>query len=204
MVVPQSVSPMPYTTEQLLEFLDQELKATWKGQRVLLSSDERLANPVISKAIGTEKLSKVYAIQDFRAQIHAYQQEHGVSGLIWHDCCFRGRSIRIPELHPQLAATPQDKLALVAAKTAILNFWRESVQGLNLWLANGDFHPTTPDHVENLAATSEWAEIIAARTELYLTLCWGNPKECHCDWARPQSGCERIIATEGKPSGIKV
>ena len=202
--MPQRVPPMPYTTEQLLEFLDQELKATWKGERVLLSSDERLANPVISKAIGTEKLSKVYAIQDFRAQIHAYQQEHGVSGLIWHECCFQGRSIRIPELHPQLAATPQDKLALVAAKPAILNFWQESVQGLNLWLANGAPQLTSPAHVEELASNCEWAEIVAARTELYLTLCWGNPKECHCDWARPQSGCERIIATKGEPSGIKV
>ena len=195
---------MPYTTEQLLEFLDQELKATWKGERVLLSSDERLANPVIAKAIGTEKLSKVYAIQDFRAQIHAYQQEHGVSGLIWHDCLFQGRTIRIPELHPQLAAIPQDKLALVAAKPAIMNFWHECVVGLNLWLAGSQPRSTTLDHVETLAATSEWAEITAAQTELYLTLCWGDPKECHCDWARPKSGCERIIATEGEPSGIKV
>jgi hypothetical protein len=204
MVVLQSVLPMPYTTEQLLEFLDQELKATWQGERVLLSSDERLANPVISKAIGTEKLSKVYAIQDFRAQIHAYQHEHGVSGLIWHDCYFRGHSIRIPELHPQLAAIPPDKLALVAAKPAILNFWYNSVIDLNLWLAGSDPQPTNQHHVEHLATKSEWAEITAARTEIYLTLCWGDPKECHCDWARPQSGCERIIATEGEPSGIKV
>jgi hypothetical protein len=200
----QSVLPMPYTTEQLLEFLDQELKATWQGKRVLLSSDERLANPVVSKAIGTEKLSKVYAIQDFRAQIHAYQHEHDVSGLIWHDCSFQGRSIRIPELHPQLAAIPQDKLALVAAKPAILKFWRTSVTGLNLWLAGSQPQPTTTDHVEALATQSEWAEITAARTEIYLTLCWGDPKDCHCDWARPHSGCERIIATEGEPSGIKV
>jgi hypothetical protein len=85
---------MSYTTEQLLEFLDQELRATWKGERVLLSSAERLDNPVISKAIGTDKLSKVFAIQDFRAQIHDYQRQHGVSGLIWHTCNFRGRSLR--------------------------------------------------------------------------------------------------------------
>ncbi len=202
--MPQSVLPMPYTTEQLLEFLDQELKATWKGERVLLSSDERLANPVISKAIGNEKLSKVYAIQDFRAQIHVYQHEHGVSGLIWHDCHFQGHSIQIPELHPQLAAISQDKLTLVAAKPAILNFWRDRVSHLNLWMAGYIPQPTTLDHVEALAANSEWAEITAARTELYLTLCWGDPKECHCDWARPQSGCERIIAAEGEPSGIKV
>ena len=78
----------------------------WKGERVLLSvRRKRLANPAdFPRPSVPKNLSKVYAIQDFRAQIHAYQQEHGVSGLIWHDCHFRGRSIRIPELHPQLAA----------------------------------------------------------------------------------------------------
>jgi hypothetical protein len=202
--MPQSVLPMPYTTEQLLEFLDQELKATWKGERVLLSSHERLANPVISKAIGTEKLSKVFAIQDFRAQIHAYQQEQGVSGLLWHSCEFQGHSIRVPELHPQLAAIPQDKLIMAAAKPAILNFWREVIVGLSLWLAGSQPQATNLDHVETLMAQSEWAEIAATRSELYLTLCWGDPKECHCDWARPESGCERIIAAAGEPSGIKV
>lgn len=198
------VLPMPYTTEQLLEFLDQELKANWKGERLLLSSDQRLNNPVISKAIGTEKLSKVFAIQDFRAQIHAYQQQHGVSGLIWHSCSFRGRTIRCPELHPQLAAISSDKLALMAAKPTILSFWRDAITDLRLWLAGSQPRLTTLEHVEALGSQSEWAEIAATRSELYLTLCWGDPKECHCDWARPQSGCERIIATAGEPSGIKV
>jgi hypothetical protein len=195
---------MSYTTEQLLEFLDQELRATWKGERVVLSSAARLDNPVISKAIGTDKLSKVYAIQDFRAQIHEYQRQHGVSGLVWHTCHFQGRSIQVPELHPQLAAIPADKLTLAAAKPAMLQFWREAIPGLQLWLAGGSPQPTTLEHVESLVVTSEWAELAATRTELYLSLCWGDPKHCHCDWAKPESGCERIIATAGEPSGIKV
>jgi hypothetical protein len=195
---------MPYTTEQLLDFLDQELRATWKGERVVLSSADRLDNPVISKAIGTDKLSKVYAIQDFRAQIHDYQRQHGVSGLVWHTCWFQGRSLRLPELHPQLIAIPADKLALVAAKPALIQFWREAIVDLQLWLAGQEPEATTLDHVETLIATSEWAELAATRTELYLTLCWGDPKDCHCDWARPESGCDRIIAAAGEPSGIKV
>ena len=195
---------MTYTTEQLLAFLDQDLRATWKGERVVLSSDERLDNPVIAKAIGADKLSKVFAIQDFRAQIHNYQRQHGVSGLVWHTCEFQGQSLQVPELHPQLIAIPDDKLALTAAKPAIIQFWRAAIPDLRLWLAGRPAQPIALDQVETLIAACEWAEIAAARTELYLTLCWGDPKDCHCDWAKPESGCDRIIAAPGEPSGIKV
>jgi len=170
----------------------------------VLSSADRLDNPVISKAIGTDKLSKVYAIQDFRAQLHDYQRQHGVSGLVWHTCQFQGRSLCIPELHPQLIAIPADKLTLVAAKPALIQFWREAIGDLNLWLAGHVPRATTLDHVNTLIAASEWAELAATRSELYLTLCWGDPKDCHYDWAKPDSGCDRIIATIGEPSGIKL
>ena len=63
---------MAYTTEQLLDILDQELKATWRGERVLLQADHRIDNPVISKALGSQKLSQVFAFQDFREQIHSF------------------------------------------------------------------------------------------------------------------------------------
>ncbi len=195
---------MSYTTEQLLDFLDQELRATWQGERVVLSSVERLDHPAIAKAIGAQKLSKVFAIQDFRAQIHDYQRQHGVSGLLWHTCQFQGRAIQVPELHPQLIATPADKVVLVGAQSVVLEFWRQSIAGLRLWMAGNQPRPTTREAVERLVEASEWAELAATRTELYLSLCWGDPKECHCDWARPESGCDRIIATAGEPSGIKV
>jgi hypothetical protein len=195
---------MSYTTEQLLDFLDQELRATWQGERVLLSSVDRLDHPAIAKAIGAQKLSKVFAIQDFRAQIHDYQRQHGVSGLLWHTCQFQGRAIQVPELHPQLIATPADKVVLVGAQSVVLEFWRQSIAGLRLWMAGNQPRPTTREAVERLVEASEWAELAATRTELYLSLCWGDPKECHCDWARPESGCDRIIATAGEPSGIKV
>jgi hypothetical protein len=195
---------MSYTTEQLLDFLDQELRATWQGERVVLSSVDRLDHPAIAKAIGAQKLSKVFAIQDFRAQIHDYQRQHGVSGLLWHTCQFQGRAIQVPELHPQLIATPADKVVLVGAQAVVLEFWRQSIAGLRLWMAGNQPQPTTREVVERLVEAIEWAELAATRTELYLSLCWGDPKECHCDWARPESGCDRIIATAGEPSGIKV
>lgn len=196
---------MSYTTEQLLEFLDQELRATWRGERVVLSSSQRLDHPAIAKAIGTDKLSKVFAIQDFRAQIHDYQHQHQVSGLVWQTCCFQGDCLRVPELHPQLAAIAQDKVTLITAKPAVIAFWQASIEGLKLWQSqSGVPQPIPRAQVDEFIQACEWAEIAATRTELYLSLCWGDPKECHYDWSRPESGCERIIAAPDQPSGIKV
>ena len=195
---------MSYTTEQLLDILDQELRATWRGERVLMSSADRLNNQVVAKALGTEKLSKVFALQDFREQIHHYQREHSVSGLVWHTCRFKGCSIRFPEIHSQLIAIPEDKIRLLEAKSAVLDFWRQSIEGMRLWLAGTPPQPTGVRHVERLIDETEWAEVDATRTELYLTLCWGDPKECHYGWAQPDSGCERIIAAIAEPSPIKI
>jgi len=194
---------MSYTTEELLDFLDQELRAAWRGERLVMSSTQRL-NPVVAKALGTEKLSKVFAVQDFRDQIHQYQREHGVSGLVWHTCRFRGRSLQFPELHPQLVAIPEDKAALVAAKTDVIEFWRSSIEGLKLWRSGTPPQPVELITVNQWIATAEWAEVDGTRTELYLSLCWGDPKECRYDWAKPASGCERIIAAIAEPSAIKV
>jgi hypothetical protein len=194
---------MSYTTEELLGFLDQELRAAWRGERVVLSSEERL-NPVVAKAIGTEKLSKVFAVQDFREQIHQYQQAHNVSGLVWHTCRFQGRSHQFPELHPQLVAIPADKIALVQAKAGVIDFWRSSIDGLRLWRSGAPPLELELSTIEQWIETTEWAEVDATRSELYLRLCWGDPKVCHYDWARPDSGCERIIAAIAEPSSIKV
>jgi hypothetical protein len=195
---------MAYTTQQLLDILDQELQATWRGERLLLSTDNRLANPVIAKALGAAKLSKVFAIQDFREQIHQYQRDHSVSGLIWHQCTFKGQTIQFPELHPQLAAIPEDKRQLMAAKSEVLRFWRRAIEGLQLWRAGHDPEPISLQVVNQQIQRAEWAEVSATRNELFLSLCWGNPKECYCDWAYPDSGCERIIAAMAEPSAIKV
>lgn len=194
---------MSYTTEELLDILDQELRAAWRGERVVLSSTQRL-NPVVAKALGTKKLSKVFAVQDFREQIHQYQRDHQVSGLVWHTCRFGGRSLQFPELHPQLIAIPADKVTLMAAKPAVIEFWRSSLAGLRLWQPGTPPQPLERDQVEQWIAETEWAEVDATRTELYLRLCWGDPKECHYDWAKPASGCQRIIAAIAEPSAIKV
>ena len=195
---------MAYTTAQLLDILDAEMKAAVRGDRLLLSSDRRLDNPVITKAIGPQKLSQIYAFQDFRDQIHQYQIAEGVSGIIWRDCTFQGRSVRFPEIHPQLTAIAEDKLKLSAAKGAVITFWRECISDLKLWRASNPPEPIELEKVETLIENAEWADVEATRSELYLLLCWGNPKESYYAWAYPESGCDRIIAAVDKPSGIKV
>lgn len=195
---------MAYTTAQLLEILDAEMKAAVRGDRLLLMGDRRLDNPVITKAIGPQKLSKIYAFQDFREQIHQYQIAESVSGIVWRECHFRGRSVRFPEIHPQLTAIAEDKLKLGAAKGAVIAFWRDSIADLRLWRATNPPEPVAIAQVNALIERAEWADVEATRSELYLLLCWGNPKESYYAWAYPESGCDRIIATRTQPSGIKV
>lgn len=195
---------MAYTTQQLIEILEEELRATWRGERIVLSSAERIDNPIVAKAIDLGKASKVFAYQDFRRQIHEYQQQHGVSGIIWRTCRYQGQSIRYPELHDQLIAVPGDKETLMAAKGAVLRFWQAMTQGMNFWLVAHRHRPIAADSIEELMEQAEWAEIDAALTELYLGLCWGNPQDYRYQWAKPQSGCHRIIAAFHEPSSIKV
>jgi len=194
---------MSYTTKELIEILDQELRATWQGKRVLFSSSDRLNNPVLAKAIGTEKLSKVFAYRDFRAQIHEYQRQHRVSGLVWRMCRFNGYVVECPELHNQLIAIPEDKETLKRVKPSIFEFWQKATQNLNLW---ADGNPSTPIDSETVAErveAKEWLEVETTREELILNLCWGNPKECHYQWALPHSGRDRVIATaKDQPSQI--
>ena len=195
---------MTYSTQQLLDILDQELRATWNGKRILLSSAERLDNPVVAKALDMQKVGKVFAYQDFRRQVHEYQQAYQVSGLIWRDCHFQGRSVRFPELHNQLIAVAGDKERLMAAKTEILEFWQVCTQGMGFWLAAHHHRPLRPDSLADFIQETEWAELDATQSELFLGLCWGNPQDYQYDWAKPESGYYRIVAAMNQPSTIKV
>lgn len=195
---------MTYTTEQLIEILEKELRANWQGERVLLSWQNRINDPVVSKALDPKKVSKVFAYRDFRSQIHEYQRENHISGIIWRVSSFKGKSLKFPELHNQLIAIPGDKQVLMAAKDAILDFWGQVTEGLNFWLAVKERQLISDHFLKELTQQAEWAEINAARTEIYLGLCWGNPEKHHYEWARPDSGCNQIIATVNEPSSIKI
>ena len=205
-----------YTTQELIEILDRELKANWKGKRIVLSSEERINDPVVSKLLDMEKVSKVFAYQDFRRQIHEYQKQHQVSGIIWRECSFHNKTIRYPEVYNQLIPIEGDKETLIQAKSSIIEFWRETTANMQFWLVNApgktknksntnSYHQKISlEYVEKLINQTEWAEIDAACTEIYLGLCWGDPLEYRYQWAKPKSGCDRIIASHNQPSSIKI
>ena len=202
---------MTYTTDELIEILDRELKENLKGKRVVLSSAQRINDPVVAKALNMDRVNKVFAYRDFRSQIHKYQQKHQVSGIIWRNCTFEGQTITYPEIHSQLVAIPTDKDILISARQEILEFWDRVTTKMNFWLVNnstgnnGNHHqPIEPSYLKKLINQTEWAEIDAARTEVYLGLCWGEPQDHQYQWAKPKSGCDRIVATISKPSAIKI
>lgn len=203
---------MTYTTEQLIEILDRELRENWQGKRIVLSSAERINDPVVAKALNLEKISKVFAYQDFRRQVHQYQQQYQVSGIVWRTSTFQNKTIRYPEVHNQLIPVEGDKEILIEAKESIVAFWREVTEGMNFWLVSPpgsqfskDRHQKiSHEYMERLVQQAEWAEIDAARTEIYLGLCWGDPLEYRYQWAKPKSGCDRIIAALNEPSSIKI
>ena len=237
---------MTYTTQELIDILDRELKASWKGKRIVLSSRERINDPVVSKLLDMKQVSKVFAYQDFRNQVHQYQKQHRVSGIIWRNCHFNEQSICFPEIYNQLIPLEEDKQILIQAKDSVINFWQEVTAGMNFWLANassqckqgdgeagsrqqgdgetgspkglaplrsaswGDREKTThhlkisSEYVAKLIRQAEWVEVDAARTEIYLGLCWGDPSEYRYQWAKPKSGCDRVIASHTIPSSIKI
>jgi hypothetical protein len=195
---------MPYTTEELIDILDRELRANWRGERVLLSCADRIDLPIMAKALDMNKVGKVFAYRDFRHQVHEYQKQHQVSGIIWRSVSFDNVSLSFPEVHNQLIAIPGDKDILIAAKESVLSFWREVTTKMNFWLAESTPQPINLAYVEKLAHDSEWAEIDPALNEVYLGLCWGNPQDYRYLWAKPKSGCHRIIASHNEPSKVKI
>lgn len=204
---------MPYTTEELIDILEQELKAHWHGKKVLLSPETRIDNPVVAKAINLDKVGKVFAYQEFRQQIHAYQLKYQVSGVIWRLIKFQGQEISFPEIHNQLIPIPGDKEILVKAKNSVLKFWQRVTKDMKFWLVNAPGNPAkklTPhqaikrEYLQLLMQEGEWAEIDAGINEIYLGLCWGDPQEYRYQWAKPDSGCNRIIAAFNQPSLTKI
>lgn len=225
---------MTYSTQELIAILDRELKANWKGKRVVLSSADRINDPVVTKLLDMNQVSKVFAYQDFRNQIHQYQKQYRVSGVIWRSCTFEEQTVCYPEIHNQLIPLEEDKTNLIQAKQSVIDFWLKVTSKMQFWLANTPGNNArlsnlsvqknevnrevprtqnnqknphlqiTKEYVIKLIRQAEWAEVDATRTEVYLGLCWGDPLEYRYQWAKPKSGCDRIIASQTVPSSIKI
>ena len=194
-----------YSTQDLIRILNDELNATWRGDRLLLSTEDRVGVPIVNMALDQEQVGKVFACKDFTQQIHKYQLEKQVSGIIWRELVVGEHHLKLPEVHQQLVAIASDKTILREAKEQVLNFWWQITAELNFWeLKNHEAIPVEADKIRLAGQLAEWAEIDIGRNEVYLALCWGNPKECHYRWAYPDSGCDRIIAAQSEPQHLNI
>ena len=158
---------MTYTTAQLIEFLDRELQANWRGERQLLSPTHRINHPAIAMALDPNKLSKVFAYREFRAEIHDYQREHSVSGIVWRSCRFREDELRLPELHNHLVAIDGDKEVLMAAKAETISFWRTHTAAMKFWLSDGEPASISSAELEQRIDDAEWVIRCRARRAVF-------------------------------------
>ncbi|MEM1367124.1 MAG: hypothetical protein AAGG02_03740 [Cyanobacteria bacterium P01_H01_bin.15] len=187
-------SSMSFSTQDLIKILDNELKAIWRGERQVLSCEERLNSPAIAKALNLRQVNKVFAFQDFQRQIHDYQQEHHVSGIIWRELTCQGQTLTVPELHNKLIPVEGDKQTLMAAKSEIFDFWKEKTQDMVFFLEDSQT-TTTAEYADYLLLRADWVELDIGIKDFYLGLCWGDPTKYRYRWARPSSGRDRITAT---------
>lgn len=163
--------------------------------------------------ITTESLDSTEAYWEVREAIHHYQRANAVSGIVWNEIAYRGKTVRVPRLHDQLVSVPGDKEILIAATSAILNWWAEVTEGMDLWKSTGNDQsvPITLEQILPAALLAEWAEIslwdspisvvdeegekwVEARLDLNLQLCWGIPDNVAYS-GYPESGSEWFYAT---------
>lgn len=189
-----------YNTQELIQILADERRACLEGQRLNLAA-KASGNPVIDKYLRTDGVQKFTAYQDFKAAVHRYQRERGVSGIVWRQLTVKGKTLRYPEVDAQLIALPSDVETLKAVKASLLAFWQEVTDGMELYLSvnNGkDYRLITPSDVDRIAQRTEWANLCKWENtnflEIILQLGWGQPAEAAYKRGWPASGSEYIHA----------
>ncbi|MDX2240525.1 MAG: hypothetical protein NW224_07570 [Leptolyngbyaceae cyanobacterium bins.302] len=189
-----------YSTEDLIRILAEERRACINGQRLNLAVSPS-GSPFLDKFLRSEGLQKFSAYNDFRASVHSYQREHGVSGIIWQTQTIRNRQFRFPKIDDQLIALPEDLELLKTAKESLFDFWRDVSEGMNLYLSlnAGKAHQQiAPIYVDRILQRSEWASLSHQGTgnslEIILQLGWGKPEAATYRRGFPESGSEYVHA----------
>lgn len=187
-----------YSTDELLQILASERQACLTGKRLKLTTKVS-GNPVIDMFLKAEGLQKFTAYQDFKAAVHRYQREQGVSGIVLRQMTLKGKTLHYPAVDDQLIAIPRDIEILKSAKTSMLAFWHEVTAGMDLYLSvnNGkDFQQLTPADVDRISEHTEWVNLCkwekANFLEIVLQLGWGNPEEASYKRGWPNSGSEYV------------
>ncbi|UZQ56179.1 hypothetical protein OOK60_09055 [Trichothermofontia sichuanensis B231] len=191
-----------YTTEELITILDRERQACLTGQRLNLTVAVS-GNPLIDRLVRPDGVQKFAAYCDFRAMIHAYQQEQGVSGIIWRELTLKGYTLRYPQIHDQLIALPSDLNLLKLARSSILHFWTQVTADMDCYLSlnNGkDFQAIAPQEIAGIVDRTEWASLTPYQgpdfLELILQLGWGQPDAADYKRGWPTAGSEQIHAVQ--------
>ncbi|VXD25061.1 conserved hypothetical protein [Planktothrix serta PCC 8927] len=192
-----------YSTEELIQILNQEREACLKGERLNLKATPAVGNPVIDCFLKPEGIQKFTAYQNFKATIHQYQQEHQVSGIIGREITVQGKTLYFPIVDEQLIALPRDFEQLKAAKIQLLEFWDDVTAGMDLYLSlnsGKDYRQICVEEVDAIVQRTEWACIWkwekASFLEMLLQLGWGQPGEAGDRRGWPQSGSENIHAVK--------
>lgn len=189
-----------YTTEDLIKILAEERRACMNGQRLNLAASPS-GSPFLDKFLKPEGLQKFAAYNDFRAAVHHYQQEHGISGIVWQTVTLKENQLRFPKVDDQLIALPDDLIVLSAAKSRVIEFWQETTIGMDLYLSlNGgkSYRQIAAMDIDRILARTEWASLShqgnGDRLEIILQLGWGKPEKASYRRGFPESGSEYIHA----------
>ncbi|TAD75902.1 MAG: hypothetical protein EA001_13260 [Oscillatoriales cyanobacterium] len=193
-----------YSTQALLDILAEEQRACMQGRRLSLRAKVSGIDP-LDRLIDPKGIQKFTAYQNFRDQIHAYQQQQGVSGLVWKSLSLATQGethhLTYPELHDQLIALAEDVTTLQRCRGQIIDFWLAITAGFDIHLsvAGGrEFCAITEGDRQRLTGRAEWASLdLRGRRlpcEVVLQLGWGDPALARYrrDW--PQSGSEYVHA----------
>lgn len=191
---------MVYTTQELIQILASERQACLQGQRLNLAAKVS-GNFLIDKYLRPEGLQKFTAYQDFKAAIHRYQRENGVSGIVWRQLTVKSQTLCYPEVDAQLIALPSDIEILKDFKAYIIAFWNEVTAGMDIYLSfnhGKNYRQIIPIDVERIIQRTEWASFWKSENsnflEIVLQLGWGQPQEAAYRRGWPDSGSEYIHA----------
>ena len=176
---------MTYTTSKLISILDTAIQRSIEIQcacsPLRLPGEDHADWETIFKFNAKNSQTALESYWQLREQIHAYQLEHQVSGLVSNECTYQGKTIEAFCVHDQLVAIPNDKQVLIEQTPQLIGWWGEVTQGMELWYSptcdNKDDYCVNYEEILQLAPLAEWASVSiynGLTIEINLRLCWGD------------------------------
>ena len=176
---------MSYTTLELISILDTAIKRSVEIQCACSPLREPGAEhpdwETIFKFNAKNSQTALESYWQLREQIHTYQLEHQVSGLVCDEWTYQGKTIEAFSVHDQLIAIPGDKQVLIQQTPGLIKWWVEVTQGMNLWHQptsdSKDDYCVNYEEIAPLAPLAQWATVSVCDAmifEINMWLCWGE------------------------------